>query len=584
MSTASIIPMPSNNTTADNTKPAAPFVTTGSTPYEEVAPWPEPVDLRALLDQMRDTLRRHIIADHEVFSAATLWIVMTYLVDLFDIVALLVITAPEMRCGKSEFKRLIGRMVKRPVPADNMTAAVLFRCFDLWHPTLLVDEYDTFVKGNIELQGIFNAGHQRGGCVWRCVGEDLIPKPFDVFGAKVLAGIGRLPPTLTDRGIILPLRRKLPHEETLPQRAVPKAFFRDIQSKLERVGQDYADQIAAARPSLPGGLNHRAQDNWRPLFQIAAVVGGDWPARALSAALKLSRDKDEAKTLGVELLSDIQLVFDGRKADRISSSDLIAMLCTDDERPWAAFNKGYPITPAQVAKRLREFGILSKTIRVNGTTLKGYFLSQFEDAFARYVFADSTQGSPDVTPSPTKSAEHSAATAPLRPAESDVACYASEGTPCEGVAGRTEAGATTGAADAGGDALAETRNDGVTRSASPDGASDVVTLEPGGEEVPPRTYEQELALTEFTAMLVQKKLDACVGDDGTIGAAGATKVWPEGLPFEDLAERVKGRLRHGDPRLRSVTSRQVCRQLVERGDLLLIDGILRRPQDEDLLP
>ncbi len=167
-------------------------------PFEEIEPHSSPVNLGTLLNEMSEAILRHIVCEKETAYASTLWIAMTYLVHLFDVIALLIVTAPEMRCGKSEFRRLIGKMVLRPLEADNMSAAVLFRSFDLWHPTLLVDEYDSFVKNNEELRGVFNAGHQRGGCVWRCEGEKFTPKAFDVFGPKVLAGIGRLPSLLIE--------------------------------------------------------------------------------------------------------------------------------------------------------------------------------------------------------------------------------------------------------------------------------------------------------------------------------------------------------------------------------------------------
>ena len=41
----------------------------------------------------------------------------------------------------------------------------------------------------------------------------------------------------------------------------------------------------------------------------------------------------------------------------------------------------------QLAKRLGEYGIRSQSVRINGATPKGFYRTQFDDAFARYLSA-----------------------------------------------------------------------------------------------------------------------------------------------------------------------------------------------------
>lgn len=94
------------------------------------------------------------------------------------------ITAPEKRCGKSQLLFLLANIVKRPLETSNISTAALFRGIDLWKPTLLIDEVDTFVKNNEDLRGAINAGHTPKGCIWRSVGDDHTPTRFNVFGAK----------------------------------------------------------------------------------------------------------------------------------------------------------------------------------------------------------------------------------------------------------------------------------------------------------------------------------------------------------------------------------------------------------------
>ncbi len=96
-------------------------------------------------------------------------------------------------------------------------------------------------------------------------------------------------------------------------------------------------------------------------------------------------DNELAPSMGVELLTDIQEMFETKRIDRVSSIELIRSLCANDEKPWATYNRGSEIKPRQIANRLKEFGIISNTIRIGTLTAKGYLKSHFVDAFARYL-------------------------------------------------------------------------------------------------------------------------------------------------------------------------------------------------------
>jgi putative DNA primase/helicase len=91
--------------------------------------------------------------------------------------------------------------------------AAVFRAIEAWAPTLLIDEADSFVRNNEELRGILNSGHTRDSAfVIRTVGDDHEPRRFSTWAAKVVCLIGKLPDTLADRSIEIPLKRKLPSE------------------------------------------------------------------------------------------------------------------------------------------------------------------------------------------------------------------------------------------------------------------------------------------------------------------------------------------------------------------------------------
>lgn len=369
-------------------------------PFDEVEPWPEAIAPDELLSDISATVKRFIACNTETAQAAALWSAMTWFMDVVQIAPLAVITAPEKRCGKTQLLTLLSRISCRPLTASNITPAALFRSIDAWSPTLFIDEADAFMRENEELRGLINCGHSRDSAyIVRTVGTEFTPKRFNVWSAKAISGIGKLADTLMDRAIVLELRRKLPTESVDRLRHAEPELWVNLSRKLARFAQDHADDVRRARPDLPDELNDRAQDNWEPLLQIADTAGGDWPKRARNTALKLSGDGEESKTIGVELLSDIQETFEAKKVDRLASADLIAALVEDEEKPWAGYNRGFPIKPAQVAKRLREYGISSNTIRIFGSTKKGYMRNQFDDAFARYLFADPLKPDLSVTPS-----------------------------------------------------------------------------------------------------------------------------------------------------------------------------------------
>lgn len=354
-------------------------------PFDEVEPWQDAVDPALLLTEIAATVRRFIICDRDTAHAAALWAAMTWFIDVVQVAPLAVITAPEKRCGKSQLLFLLGRLSARAVTTSSISPAALYRTIDAWCPTLLIDEADTFMRDNEELRGILNSGHTRESAyVIRTVGDNFTPTKFNTWGAKALAGIGQVADTLMDRAIIFQLRRKLPHEEVDRIRYAEPGLFDVLRSKLARFAEDYSDQVRQARPPLPNSLNDRAQDNWEPLLAIAMTAGEEWLRFGTTAALKLSGDESAAQTVGTELLADIREIF-GSDRDRITTAELIRLLCSDEEKPWATFSRGNPITPRQMAKRLKEYGILSHTIRLGIETAKGYTADQFREVFSRYL-------------------------------------------------------------------------------------------------------------------------------------------------------------------------------------------------------
>lgn len=357
--------------------------------FVEVEPWPDPVNGAVLLDDVTLALARHVIADKETLRAAALWATFTWLVDVVQVAPIANITAPEKRCGKSILLTALGKLVYRPLQVSNIAPAALFRSIELWSPTLLIDEVDAFLAAHEDARGILNAGFTRDSAtVIRCVGDDHIPTPFSVWGAKALCGIGKIADTLADRSVPLRLRRRTPGESVESLRHSDPALWDCLRARLARFASDSAEAIRKAKPIPIPGLNDRANDAWEPLLAIADLVGEHWPKTARNAAITLHGLESEAPSVGAELLADVKGVFDDKRAIKIFSADLLNALIADEEAPWATWNRGKPMSPRQFSAKLTDFGIKSKDIRQGYDVKKGYHLEQFSDAFGRYLSVD----------------------------------------------------------------------------------------------------------------------------------------------------------------------------------------------------
>ncbi len=347
-------------------------------------PWKLPVKGGELLEDIADILSKYLILPAGAEDAIALWIIHAHAHDCATISPILCICSPQKRCGKSTLIGILTSLVLRPLPSANVTPAALFRATEKWKPTLLIDEADTFIKDNADLRGILNSGHCRDQAfVLRTSGDDYEPRQFSTWAPKAIALIGRMPATLMDRAIVINMRRKLPSEEVERFRLDRRESFIFLQSKIARFVADNTDAIADADPAIPA-KNDRQADNWRPLYAIAVIAGGDWIEKAKAAMLALSTDEEE--DIKIELLKDIKLVFEVELHDRISSTQLAEKLAELEERPWGQWGRSVKaITPNQIARMLRDFSIKSKNIKFGESVLKGYKKDVFTDAWQRYA-------------------------------------------------------------------------------------------------------------------------------------------------------------------------------------------------------
>ena len=337
------------------------------------------VKLASALTAVESFIRRFVVLTGEQSTLIALWVAQTHALDVFDYVAYLHIHSPLPECGKSRLLEVLEPIVAKPWFTGRVTAAVLMRKVDAEHPTLLLDESDAAFNGDPEytegLRGMLNTGFQRSGKASACVGQgaNLTFKDFSTFGAKAVAGIGRLPSTVESRSIPIALKRRTKHE------AIEKWRRRTAWTAAEVVRTDLVSAVNGAMPmcqgqypDIPEGLSDRAEDVLEPLVTIADAAGGDWPARARAAAVELmgyaARQKQETdQNLALELLADVRAIFEAKdNPKKLATKDIIAGLVALDDRPWATFSKDKPITGHRLSRLLKGFDVRRPAKRRDG--------------------------------------------------------------------------------------------------------------------------------------------------------------------------------------------------------------------------
>jgi len=383
-----------------------------------------------LLNELHDALTKYVVLPTpEAATAVVLWISATHGQTAWQHATRLTISSPEKRCGKSRLLDVIEATSHRPLLAVNATVAALYRSISAHDPpTLLFDEADAIwsarksTDGAEDLRALINAGFGQGRPVWRCVGPQQTPTAFPSFAMAALAGIGDcLPDTVTDRAVQVTMRRRMAGETAQPwRRPRDSEPLHELRDRLGAWVREHLDELSDAEPASP--LEDRAADTWEPLLALADLAGGDWPARARSAAVVMTAESDEGAvegSLNLRLLADVRQVFQEAGVPDLSSEDLTARLRQLDESPWGAFE----LNQNALGRRLRTWAVKPGRIRVGegGRQVRGYRLQDLLDPFTRYlpepsdppsqpVMASQAQvspvtGQPTVTPKPVTVAE-----------------------------------------------------------------------------------------------------------------------------------------------------------------------------------
>ncbi len=340
-----------------------------------------------LLGELHGALTRYVVLPSpEAADAVVLWIAATHAVQAWNCAPRLDITSPVKRCGKSRLLDIIEATCHDPLLTVNISPAALVRSIGDDPPTLLLDEADTVfgpkaAENNEDLRGILNAGHSRNRPYIRWDVATRGTEHCPTFAMAGLAGIGALPDTITDRAVVVPMRRRAPGEVVDRYRdRRDGAPLRELGARLGTWIRAHLDELRDAEPDMP--VEDRAADTWEPLIAIGDLAGGDWPARARKAAIVLTAEDDTDTSLGARLLADLRDVFGD--ADAMHGETMLNALHKISEAPWGDYF-GRPMNHRDMAKLLKPYGVKSVDVKIDGTNRKGYRRDHLHETWIRYL-------------------------------------------------------------------------------------------------------------------------------------------------------------------------------------------------------
>ena len=368
--------------------------------------WEGEVDFAAALDSAVASMKRFLKAPDYVYDTTALWSAMTYLVQSEEIDMPI---APQLGfqsivegSGKSVVAEIVAAISYRGYLRSGYTASTLFRRINQEFITPCLSEYHNILSEKDKaLLSVVNACHRRSEAWIDRTETDAqtgrrYVQSYKCWTALSWGAIGAVPREAHSRSIVLPMQAALPDESRALDHSRPLQA-KDLIDVRRQLAKWSATIKVLPTPSMPPTLFNRAADNFRPLFALAELAGGDWPQRIRNAAEAIGK-VERKPTLQVRLLTDIRDAFEAAEDQRLPTGKLIDTLCEEEERGWQQENRGKRIDAYWLRENLR--GLINPAgsqrwregTHENDPLIRGYELSQFRDAFLRYLSSPSLEG------------------------------------------------------------------------------------------------------------------------------------------------------------------------------------------------
>jgi len=92
--------------------------------FQTFEPWPGPVDVNTLIQDLIELYRKHVVLDDYSIFTIVLWGLLTYFADseTIDTLPFLTLTSPEKRCGKTRLQSVLEWVAYRSLSASNISS------------------------------------------------------------------------------------------------------------------------------------------------------------------------------------------------------------------------------------------------------------------------------------------------------------------------------------------------------------------------------------------------------------------------------------------------------------------------------
>jgi hypothetical protein len=295
-----------------------------------------------------------------------LWILTTYIVELFNEIPYLRLTGPTAS-GKTRCLDVLEQLCFRPVRASSISPAVLYRISDDQAPTILIDEAESLGDPGNKLLYILNAGYKKGGQASRMETRGQNEQPlvmwYHCYGCKAFASINSIPSQLESRSITLRMFRS---GNVAACRAIDAAdphwaaLRADLHETVLAHGLEWSTRLRALIATCP--FTGREREKWGPLFAMARWIEEAGLSREGLAARLLTHAEYAQEAAAAESFCERDRVLLQSLADCLLDAE------ADDPRPLDLLRKAKEadlalfknISAAGVAAVCRRYGIRTR--------------------------------------------------------------------------------------------------------------------------------------------------------------------------------------------------------------------------------
>lgn len=351
----------------------------------------------SLIEEVETFLTDYIVLPPYTPTIIAAWVLAAWLLSAWDRFPHLSIYSPEKRCGKTRLLEVLKLIVPNSLSTSSISPAALYRVIGAStkrRPTIILDEAQSLSRAKSEsgeaLRELLNAGIEKDAKVIRCGGKKMEEvKEFPTYSPKIFAQIGEPDRILADRSLPIEMKRKT--EQDIAQRFRMREVQPRAKALRKRLEQWTADNEQMAT-TIYSSIDHLDIENDRMadlLLPLQAVLRIDDPDKLdiLSAYADNLDERDkrpESQSPEVRLLTACREIFDSEKDTTfISTPVLIERLVSRTEEPWHRWNRGQGMTDEALAILLRRYDI--RPTHNKPKTKRGYYVSNFQDAFERYL-------------------------------------------------------------------------------------------------------------------------------------------------------------------------------------------------------